>query len=101
MILTGEQDLFSLLENQISFPDLTCNVTGRLQQCQHGPIVSREQQKLAEKKPIGNLTRNQGCNRVTAQCDMLFTETQCDETSAKQKTKENNIKREQKPPLRM
>lgn len=29
---------------------------------------------------------------------MRFTETQCDETSAKQKTKEN-IKREQKPPL--
>lgn len=25
MILTGEQDLFSLLENQISIPDLTCN----------------------------------------------------------------------------
>lgn len=25
MILTGEQDLFPLLENQISIPDLTCN----------------------------------------------------------------------------
>lgn len=25
MILTEEQDLFSLLEKQISIPDLTCN----------------------------------------------------------------------------